>query len=200
MICEDTKKELSDFLKSYTAIVGDAKSFIEKCCRRNKTRKSLLRTSWLTDIADQMQNINPRRPALSIVFLVILAETITRLLFAQFSKNNGPRKRFKKFFEAASNEEKAFLLCGIQRYDGTSRKFRFNTLLDIIYNLRNQVFHEGRYFDFFFHEPQWQGTIVTGYAGIKRLRKVSLDMTLSYENFRDVFVKTALRNIGKVVN
>lgn len=202
MIFEDTKKELSDFLNRYVAIVGDVESFIEKCYKRNKTRKSLLRTSWLAGIADQMEKIEPGCPALRVVFLVILAETITKLLFRKSSRNVGPRKRFKTFFEAASDEEKALLLCGIQKYDGTSRKFRFNTLLDIIYNLRNEVFHEGRYFNFFFHEAQRQGTIVPGYTGTKasRLRKVSLYMTLSYENFRDVFVKTALRNIGKVVN
>lgn len=183
-------------MTAYFPSQSEANAFIRKCSKKKKTSRALLLTQWLTNIADDIENIKPGRPALKIVFLIILAESVEKILN---SKATSPRRAFKAFFSKTNQDDRIMLLKGIRNFSTNSGNLRFNTILDILYNLRNRVFHEGLYFDFHLNDKAEENMTQTteGYAGNKfrKQRKVMLDIALSYNQLRDIVVRTALDNI-----
>jgi len=69
---------LNNFLRSVFPNLIERRVFIGKCLKKLTTRRMLLRAQWYTEIADDMDKIRRNRPALKIVFLFGLAESIVK--------------------------------------------------------------------------------------------------------------------------
>lgn len=68
--------ELISFWADYFPSREDAIVFIKRCLKKITTRRMMLRVKWYVDIANRMPSVRDSRPALQIIFLVAMAESI----------------------------------------------------------------------------------------------------------------------------
>jgi len=81
---------------------------------------------------------------------------------------------------------------------------RFSSIIRILYQIRNDAVHGEEFWKFSLvdkkhhkdvKEPHWS-LLTTGRLGTKkRKREVHIETRLTYENLRDIFVRTAIQNI-----
>src|SRR3989338_7487978 len=71
-------KELHRFLQPFFLGAKEGEVFIKKCLNRLKTHRMLLRLQWYVEIADDMSKVKQSRPALNLIFLMALAESIAK--------------------------------------------------------------------------------------------------------------------------
>ena len=197
------KQELEDFYAPYFSTQEEVKKYIKKCFNKEYTKRILLHTKWLVEIADNIERIKPGRPGLKVVFLITVAESVVKLSSRGLSEFH-PWGHIKDFFQSLSQEDKVMLQDNIyrwsrSRYDSKPR-LRIETIARIFYNVRNKVLHEGVYYRFSFHENENDGTegctITEAYIGkIKKRKKILVALTISYKSFRDVIIRTVLNRV-----
>ena len=85
-------------------------------------------------------------------------------------------------------------------------QLRFSSIIKILYEVRNKAVHGEDFWSFFFLTKKEKeefikdgytdyGLMTAGYLGRKSKKRVSLDLTLTYEEFRDIIIRTAIANI-----
>lgn len=202
-------KGLNDFLKPIFPVDDERHDFIKNCLRKIGTRRMLLRAQWYTEIADDQEKVRQSRPALSLIFLMALAEAIAK----NRTRNVHLRspEAVKEFFKYISEEDKTLLFRGFRRLLISPRHhdLRFSSILKILYNVRNSAVHGEDYFSFSLMDRGEKekhagytdfGLITSGYLGGRReKRRVSLHVKLTYEELRDIFRRTALANIKSLL-
>lgn len=185
----------------------EGNNFIKKCLVRLKTRRILLLLQWYIEIADGMKKVKQNRPALCLVFLMSLAESVARQRMVV--SNNYSLATISKFFECISQEDKEKLRRGFRRslLNPKTHTLRFSSIVRILYDIRNRAVHGEDFWSFNllrkeekekYHQEQYTsyGMITSGSLGKKgKKKRVSLDIALTYEDLRDIFVRTAIANI-----
>ncbi|MDB5204919.1 MAG: hypothetical protein JWP09_947 [Candidatus Taylorbacteria bacterium] len=202
-LVEDT--ELHQFLTPLLADKEERKKFIKKCLRKLKTRRMLLRAQWYLDIADDQELVRQNRPALKIIFLIALAEAVTKMKTGRNAI--GSFDAIKRFFAFTSEQDKEKILLGFTRtlLSPKHHSLRFSSILRILYEIRNQAVHGEDYYSFSLPNEadkikragytDW-GFITSSSLGKKgKKRRISLDISLTYEELRDIVRRTAIANI-----
>jgi hypothetical protein len=198
---------LNNFLKPVFPDINERRNFIKMCLKKTKTRRMLLRAQWYTEIADDQEKVRNNRPALKIIFLMGLAEAVTK---TRVGKNNiEPLKAIQDFFRYILPEDKKMLAQNFQRafLSPKHHSLRFTSIIRILYEIRNRAVHGEDYYSFaLFHESEKQkykdytdfGYMTSGKLGKrKRKRRVPLSVKLTYEELRDAVRRTAIENIKK---
>ena len=198
--------DLNNFLNPFFDSETDRKKFIKRCLIKLKTRRMLLRTQWYTEIADGLNKVRSNRPALQIIFLMSLAEGVARLRTGNNSVDS--KKMIIAFFKLTSAKDKKLLAQKFQRalVSIKHHKLRFSSAVNILYNIRNKAVHGDDFYSFSLLNEQRKkeyinggythyGVMTTGLLGKKRKRRVSLDISLTYKELRNIIVRTALENI-----
>ncbi len=104
---------------------------------------------WL---GDQLHAVAASRPALQVLFYLIAAEASAKLLRG-FSDAGKAKEHVRLFFEEiCSDEHRAQLTSGF-RLAGHIGTPPIRAVVDLLYALRCDVVHEGRYFEFQMQEP-----------------------------------------------
>ncbi len=195
-------KELFCFYNKYFSSKDETTSFIEKCLNKLYTHRMMLRVKWYTDIADEMSKVKNSRPALQISFLVALAESIARRRHTKKEVNNlGSQKLVLDFFTYVSNSDKDELCKKFKRLLAPkgNHKLRTSSIVRILYQVRNNVVHGEEYWEFSLlnaDEESHVSLITRGRLGkSKRKRNVNLEIKMKYAELRDIFIRTAIRNI-----
>lgn len=192
----------SQFLKEF--LNEETESFIERCSKNDRTNRMLNQICWLTDIADNLPKIKERRPALQVVFLMTAMECIAKIRLDEEEANEissfGAVKEFLKFI---SEGDKKDIEAKFQRQieeNPHDKELDYQDIIKILYNVRNDVIHEGMFYDFFFATEENKQENVSqqnsGNLGNKQNKEIIwLSVKLTYKEFRNIVVKTAIANI-----
>lgn len=194
--------DLHRFLKPIFTSVTDREEFITKCLKKMRTRRMLLRAQWYTKIAEHQSTAPDSRPALNIIFLMSMAESLAK---ARTRKPLGPAAAAKAFFECILPVDKKLLNQKFRRtlLNLKHHTLRFSSIIRILYEIRNKAVHGEDFFSFSLLTPQLIEThpthsmITSGTLVSKKRnrRRVSLDLALTYSELRDIFRRTAIENI-----
>lgn len=200
-------KSLSNFWSKYFSNKYETGLFIKNSLRKLLTRRMMLRVKWYVDIADGMPKVRDSRPALQVVFLVALAESVARRKFTKKQADSlGSQKLILDFFKHLQNSDKEEFGKKFKRALVSIKHHRLSisSVVRILYQVRNDAVHGKEYWGFDLvdkkrhsdsDKPYWS-LITTGWLGTrKRKRRVNLDIKLTYEDLRDIFIRTAIKNI-----
>lgn len=211
-------KELSNLLVPFFESNSDSKQFIRKCLKKRKTRRMLLRTQWYSQIADGLDVVKDNRPALQIIFLMSLAEGVARL-----RTNNdddytvSSLLMIQEFFSYIYTQDKNLLTQKFRRslVKLKHHNLRFSSVIRILYDIRNKAVHGNDFYSFsLLNEKQKKEFIDGGYTNycvmtsgflgkigttrsgrIRKKQRVPLDVSLTYQELKDIIVRTAIGNI-----
>lgn len=189
----------------------EKEGFINKCLTRLKTRRMLLRIQWYVEIADDMRKIKQSRPALNLIFLMALAESIAKQKMVKNS--NDSLAAIKEFFKHISEGDKKILQRKFKRalLSPKTPMLRFSSIVRILYDVRNRAVHGDDFWSFSLLQQEQKesyeqekytdyGMLTTGSLGKRgKKRRVSLEIALTYEDLRGIFIRTAITNIQSLL-
>jgi hypothetical protein len=108
----------------------------------------------LVSIVDDLPKFRPHQEPLQVLFLVMCAENIAKL-HDGFSGEGKSRYYVKKFFaNFLSQTDKDAISYGFTVNAAPLPPFGFSKAVDLLYDIRCDVVHEGNYTDFAFHDGQ----------------------------------------------
>jgi hypothetical protein len=104
----------------------------------------------LVSLADDLPQIRPQRESLQLLFLLICAEHISKL-HDNFDEEGRSRAYTRRFFEELLPEKyRDSLRRGFSSIDRQPLTVR--EIVDLLYDVRCDVVHEGNYWGFHFHD------------------------------------------------
>lgn len=189
-------KDLFDFLRHFFSSDNETQIFINRCVKKLKIRRMLLRLQWYIQIADDIELIKLHRPSLQIIFLMSAAEGVIKTVF------NKPKSEqsIKEFFSFISEADKMLIIKKFRRpFSFKYHRLRFSSIIKIFYEIRNRAVHGEDYWGFSFLNDAdkesgfWQ--LTSGYLGKKIKRNETFELKLTYKEFRNIVAKTGLRCI-----
>lgn len=190
--------KLHQFLKPFFSTTSDRQEFIAQCLKKMRTRRMLLRAQWYTEIADHQSTARDSRPALNIIFLMGMAESLAK---ARTNQKLSPNTAAKTFFDCISDADKKMLQQKFRRtlLSMKHHNLRFSSIIRILYEIRNKAVHGEDFFSFtLLRQPQNTHSMITSGTLVskrKNRRRVSLDIGITYHELRDIFRRTAIANI-----
>ncbi len=106
----------------------------------------------LVSLAADLPQIRPKRESLQLLFLLICAEHISKL-HADFDGEGQSRAYTRRFFEEIlSQDDRNRLVAGFSILG--RRNLTVREVVDLLYDVRCDVVHEGRFWGFSFHDGQ----------------------------------------------
>lgn len=177
----DDPQSLSDFVESCQALAPP-----------NHSAKIMMHQARrLVELADAMEAVRPGRDALKVFFLIVCAEALAKL--ADGATDEGRSRAYtRRFFDECTLAcdrqllEQSFV--GVDD-DGFPRFLSLGDVIDVLYNVRCDVAHEGRYWEFTFCDN-----------GIPMINSnPEIEVRLSYQEFRNVLVRAAINAIRSVL-
>lgn len=149
-----------DFYISFFPEQKGAEKFIELCEGQqppNNLAKILMhQAKRLITLADDILNIRPHEESLQILFLIMCTENISKL-HDSYYKEGKSRYYVHRFFEKfLSNDDKRILGNGfIDMDDIHLNPLGLKKVVDMLYDIRCDVVHEGNYSFFSFHNGKY---------------------------------------------
>jgi hypothetical protein len=99
-------------------------------------------------VADRIEEVARGRPALQILFYLIAAEAVAKIAFG-FKGEGQSRAYVRRFFgEICSEEHRRELRTALSSPNALADTPTWERTVDILYDVRCDVVHEGRYFEF----------------------------------------------------
>lgn len=172
-----------DFYEPFFKSKREAEFFVEKCealtpTDECHTAKIMMHQSQrLISIADDLPRLRPKRESLQLLFLIICAENISKL-YDGFQSEGQSRKYVKLFFDKfLSQAEKDKLRNGfVPNNSMPMSHLGIERVVDILYDVRCDVVHEGKYWGFTFYDSDTSminvDPDVTVYITFKELRDI----------------------------
>jgi hypothetical protein len=152
----------------------------------HKAKIMMHQTQRLVSLADDFPKLRPKRESLQLLFLMICAEHISKV-HDGFTGEGQSKKYVKRFFnDFLSQSDKDKL--GASFIDNAvlpMTTLSFEKVVDLLYNVRCDVVHEGNYWGFSFHD------------GITPMVNVDPDVNvyLTFLELRDIIVKGCINAI-----
>ncbi len=156
-IREDSSSKRRSFYVPFFETTDDAERFIAACEAKappDLAAKVIMHQAQrLVSISDDLPQIRPHQEALRLLFLLMCAENISKLQH-DFTGEGQSRAHVRRFFTE--------FLCQADRHsisngftDSNHRPLSplgFDRAIELLYDLRCDVVHEGNYSDFAFHD------------------------------------------------
>lgn len=146
----------TDFYKPFFESDDKAQAFVESCEAlrldepKHPAKIMMHQTQRLISLSDELLKIQPGRESLQLLFLLICAEHIAKL-HANYDKEGRSRTYVQQFFSRfLTIEQQDRLRSGFSHIDLTPLKLQ--EVIDLLYDVRCDVVHEGRYWEFHFHD------------------------------------------------
>jgi hypothetical protein len=137
-----------------------AEEFVETCEKLqpsapNHVAKIMMHQApRLVSIVDDLPKFRPHQEPLQVLFLVMCAENLAKL-HDGFSGEGKSRYYVQKFFASfLSQADKDALSYGFTLNADRLPPIGFSKAVDLLYDIRCDVVHEGNYTDFAFHDGQ----------------------------------------------
>lgn len=178
-------EDLLIFWSKYFSSRAETSIFIKNCLRKLSTRRMMLRVRWYVDIANGMTKVRENRPALQVVFLIALAETIARRKFTKKQADTmGSLKLVLNFFKHITNSDKIELEKKFKRTLSSAKyhKLHISSVVRILSQVRNDAVHGEEFLGFSLVDkkrhneadnPYWS-LITSGWLGTKKKNDESL--------------------------
>jgi hypothetical protein len=180
------------FFTSYFPDPHTAEEFVSRCesltptDANHKAKIMMHQTQRLVSIADDLPKLRPKRESLQLLFLMICAEHISKV-HDGFTGEGQSRKYVRRFFnEFLSKTDKDKL--GTSFIDNSTLPMTalgFEKVVDLLYNVRCDVVHEGKYWGFSFHD---------GYTPMVNVEP-DVNVYLTFLELRDIIVKGCINAI-----
>lgn len=185
---------LRDFYTSYFINKGELNKFLQSAATLDKKRLMVWQTKWLTEIADGQELVRENRPALKVHFLIILAESIAKMVAGfNFNTESESKKYVQKFFTDAESSDREKLLDEIQYLD-PYRNTSIEDVANFFYKIRCDLAHEGLFWTFHFNDnDKGDGGRVNTTSTSSA--KHGFVVRLSYRKFKEFIVRTAIKHI-----
>jgi len=139
-----------DFYRPYFPSESEARLFIGDCEKSSDAAAMLImhQAARLVTISKKMAEIQPGRDALELLFLLICAENVSKL-HDDFHDEGKSRHYVQTFFsQFLSNSEKAQIEEKFLTLD--LGLMNLGQIIDVLYDTRCDVVHEGKYWGFSF--------------------------------------------------
>jgi len=144
-----------DLVNLYRPVFGSLAECQEFCQRveslppQSSRPKIILRQAgrmlWL---ADQIEGIAAGRPAFQILFYLIAGELVAKIAF-KFTGKGRSKEYVHRFFEKFCSGDRSRLANGFFEPGERGRRYlSCEEAVDVLYEVRCDVVHEGRYYDF----------------------------------------------------
>jgi hypothetical protein len=183
-------QEWIDFYRPFFPSQGEVEKFVSVCeqlASPSNTAKILMHQAQrLVALADDIDTIRPKDEPLKVLFLTMCAENIAKL-HDGYSGDGQSRAYVRKFFNdflCQADKDKL----GYGFLDGNNHLMRplgFDRVVDMLYDIRCDVVHEGNYSDFAFHN---------GLFPVENTNpKVTAD--LRFPEVRDVVVRGCIKAV-----
>ena len=146
-----------DFYQPFFPSPKEVAEFVTRCeqlAPPNNVAKILMHQAQrLISLADDIQEIRQEKEPLQVLFLIMCAENIAKLHDA-FAGEGQSHAYVRQFFNNfLSEEDKNSLGAGfIDGNDHLLRTLGIDRVIDILYDIRCDVVHEGNYWGFAFHD------------------------------------------------
>ncbi len=145
-----------DFYEPFFISKDEAVSFVnkyEELCPGGAahTAKIIMhQTKRLVSLADDIPNIRKGNETIPLLFLLVCAEH-TAKLYHNFESEGQSKVYVRRFFNEFVNEDdKRVISTGITKHD--RKPLPIQDAIDILYSVRCDLVHEGRYWGFHFHD------------------------------------------------
>ena len=139
-----SQKEAEDFVQKCECLQPSAPNFVALIMMHQTQR--------LLSIVDDLPKFRYDVEPLQILFLLMCSENIAKL-HDGFRGEGKSRHYIHKFFnQFLSQSDKDTLSYGFIVNDDTSPSIRFKEAVDLLYDIRCDVVHEGNYTNFVFHD------------------------------------------------
>lgn len=159
----DTKKHIAeiDFVAFYApAFQGDneaAARFLQEVKdlpkEHARAKIALHQAARMVWLGDQIEEIAAGRPALQILFLLIAAEAVSKIVF-KFTEEGRSREFVRRFFEEICNDDHRAVLASAFSMNTGGSCFTVRQAVDLLYSIRCDVVHEGKYYTFHMRETR----------------------------------------------
>lgn len=155
----DAMNEYVSFFEPHFDDSSKAEYFVSKCeiltpsDPNHKAKIMMHQTQRLVSIADDIPKLRPRRESLQLLFLMICVEHVSKL-HDGFTGAGQSKKYVKKFFDQfLSQPDKEKLESRFLDHNAIPMvKLSLDKVVDLLYDLRCDVVHEGKYWTFFFSD------------------------------------------------
>ncbi len=145
------------FYLPFFEAANDAEQFIAACEAKappDLAAKIIMHQAQrLVSISDDLPQIRPHQEPLRLLFLLMCAENISKLQ-VDFTGEGKSRVHVRRFFnEFLCQADRDSISYGFK--DNSHRllpRLEFDQAVDLLYDLRCDVVHEGNYSDFAFHD------------------------------------------------
>jgi hypothetical protein len=186
-----------DFYRPYFRRRSDLQQFVQACedlgvdDPRHRAKIMMHQGTRLLSIADGMEVVEPGYEPLQLLFLLICAENISKLNVST-KESNKSRYHVRRFFcKFCSPIDKQEIVNNIEICQKHST---FDDLIDILYDVRCDVVHEGHYWGFNFATDE-HPSMLTG-ANAEHVLRVRI----KYENFRNIVARGVIAATSEVLN
>lgn len=182
-----------DFYEPFFQSREAARAFVERCESLtpddpNHIAKIIMHQAQrLVSIADDLPKIRSQRESLQLVFLLICAEHIGKL-HAGFKGEGKSRAYVQDFFHNfLSDDDRYKLETGFSDYN--SQLLGLKQVIDLLYQVRCDVVHEGRYWGFTFHDgdtPKLNG-------------EPDVIVNLQFRELRDIIIRGCVKAVESIL-
>jgi hypothetical protein len=152
---------------------------------RHPAKIMMHQTKRMVSLADDLPKIRPQREALQLLFLLICAEHISKL-HDNFEGEGQSRAYTRRFFEELLPKSyRDTLERGFSSID--CQPLTVRKIVDLLYDVRCDVVHEGRYWGFHFHD------------GRTRMLNTDPDVIVNmrFEELREIVVHGCIEAVHK---
>lgn len=140
--------------------------------QQSKAKIVLHQAARMLWLADHVEPFARGRPALLILFYVIAAEAVAKLVKG-FQAEGESKKHVRLFFEdICSPGHRSILADAFRRSTGGSA-LTIRETVDLLYDVRCDVVHEGQYFILTLPEPSETSPLLTVYGGLSLIPKIT---------------------------
>ncbi|MEC4890824.1 MAG: hypothetical protein RI101_12265 [Nitrospira sp.] len=179
------------FYLPHFALLEEAEHFVQACenlhpLAPNHDAKIMMhQTQRLISIADDLPQIRPHKEPLQVLFLIMCSENIAKI-HDGFSGEGKSRHYVQQFFNKfLPQSDKDTLSHGFTVNTDLLPPIGFSKAVDLLYDIRCEVVHEGNYTDFAFHDG--------------RMSLVNTDPAVTAEislvQIRDIVVRGCIRAV-----
>ncbi len=157
---------------------------------RHKAKIMMHQAQRLISLADDIATIRPEKESLQLLFLLVCAENMAKL-FDSYEEDGKSRAYVRKFFsDFVVGADRQLLESSFVRASSTSLTvLTLGEVVDILYSVRCDVVHEGRYWGFQFHDGETSR--ITGDPPVK--------VSIQLNALRNIVVRACIRAVETVL-
>ena len=160
--------------------------------QQGKAKIVLYQAARMLWLADHIEPLARGRPALLILFYVIAAEAVAKLVIG-FKGVGESKRHVRLFFEDICSHRHRSILANAFRRNAGGSTLTLRETVDLLYDVRCDVVHEGQYFTFALPDPSDTSRLLTVYGGQSLIPKITV------HQIRQIILEGAVVGAGQVL-